>query len=217
MDITGALIDLIHYQIGRWMALRARRHTSCLRPPWGALPRDAGRCGCAQRHYGSRCQRHAELELVVLATREIAKPSTRRGTRSHAALWAFADRGYSRGLLLSRDSPRRPGRRQAAKQAKAIAQNTLKTPSRVFLSTPYAACSDSPGAVQMSQRFVKHWTDSIPCSRWARSEGPRLFLRRLASPARLLRIQSAARGYFEIWQTASWAIRRLPTISSVPP
>ena len=98
---------------------------------------------------------HAELELVVLATPRDRKPLQLAVEHGLTLRYeAFADRGYtSRGLLLSRDKPGAVlDAEQAAKQAKAIAQNTLKTPrGRRIPVNADTLCvhSDSPGAVQM--------------------------------------------------------------------
>ena len=158
MDITGqALIDLIHYQIGALDGI-ARAHGTRVAyvKPHGALYHAMlADVGVLNDIMAAVASWHSELELVVLATprdRKTLQLAVEHGLTLRYE--AFADRGYtSRGLLLSRDKPGAVlDAEQAAKQAKAIAQNTLKTPrGRRIPVNADTLCvhSDSPGAVQM--------------------------------------------------------------------
>ena len=158
MDINGqALIDMIHFQIGALDGI-ARAHGTRVTyvKPHGALYHAMLADFAALNDIMAAVAGwYAELELVVLATprdRKTLQLAVEHGLTLRYE--AFADRGYtSRGLLLSRDKPGAvldPD--QAAEQAKAIAQNTLRTPrGRRIPVTADTLCvhSDSPGAVQM--------------------------------------------------------------------
>lgn len=158
MDITGqALIDLLHFQIGALDGI-ARAHGTRVTyvKPHGALYHAMlDNAGVLNDIMAAVAGWHTDLELVVLATprdRKTLQLAVEHGLTLRYE--AFADRGYtSRGLLLSRD---KPGAildpEQAAQQAKAIAQNSLKTPrGRRIPVNADTLCvhSDSPGAVQM--------------------------------------------------------------------
>jgi len=158
MDITGhALIDLLHFQIGALDGI-ARAHGTRVTyvKPHGALYHAMlDNAGILNDIMAAVAGWHTDLELVVLATprdRKTLQLAVEHGLTLRYE--AFADRGYtSRGLLLSRD---KPGAildpEQAAQQAKAIAQNSLKTPrGRRIPVNADTLCvhGDSPGAVQM--------------------------------------------------------------------
>ena len=158
MDITGqTLIDLLHFQIGALDGI-ARAHGTRVTyvKPHGALYHAMlDNAGVLNDIMAAVAGWHTDLELVVLATprdRKTLQLAVEHGLTLRYE--AFADRGYtSRGLLLSRD---KPGAildpEQAAQQAEAIAQNSLKTPrGRRIPVNADTLCvhSDSPGAVQM--------------------------------------------------------------------
>lgn len=158
MDITGqTLIDLLHFQIGALDGI-ARAHGTRVTyvKPHGALYHAMlDNAGVLNDIMAAVAGWHSDLELVVLATprdRKTLQLAVEHGLTLRYE--AFADRGYtSRGLLLSRD---KPGAildpEQAAQQAKAIAQNSLRTPrGRRIPVNADTLCvhSDSPGAVRM--------------------------------------------------------------------